>query len=263
MPYYPPYSNPITPTSPQTLDQTAAWTFSGLAATNLLSASNLSWNSDAIIGRVGAASFRFGATAADTTGVSQTLQAQGVTTGGTNNQAGGNLTIASGQGKGNVASSLIFQTTAVGSSGNILQTMTTALTINGSQQSTFTSASFVNSIFQRTTANGGVGIELLNGASNFWILGADASTAGVPNAFVVRYNGTTVSQQYLGINISGGLQLNQYTTAGLLQNDASGNVTTNTAVNAATIPANFIAGNRLTVVISGTTYYIPLTTVAF
>ena len=59
------------------------------------------------------------------------------------------------------------------------------------------------------------------------------------------------------------LILSAYTTAGLLQNDASGNVTTNTAVVASTIPANFIAADRLTVVISGTTYYIPLATVAF
>jgi hypothetical protein len=95
---------------------------------------NIGGTADTFVLRATAATIQFGAVAADTTGVSQTIQAQGVTTGGTNNQAGGNLTIASGQGKGNVASSLIFQTPAVGGSGNTLQTMTTALTINSSQQ---------------------------------------------------------------------------------------------------------------------------------
>lgn len=54
-----------------------------------------------------------------------------------------------------------------------------------------------------------------------------------------------------------------YTTAGLLQNDASGNVTTNSTANAATVAATFVANHRLTVVLNGVTYYLPVSTVAW
>lgn len=64
----------------------------------------------------------------------QVLQAVGVVTGsGTTNQAGANLTIASGQGKGNgTASSVIFQTPSTVGSNNTAQTMATRLTISSS-----------------------------------------------------------------------------------------------------------------------------------
>jgi hypothetical protein len=71
-----------------------------------------------------AATLQLGAAAADTTGVSQTVQAQGVTTGGTNNQAGGSLTIQPGQGKGTATSVINFGVYAAGASGNTLQTAT-------------------------------------------------------------------------------------------------------------------------------------------
>lgn len=84
------------------------------------------------------------------------------------------------------------------------------------------------------------------------------------NSYVAVASGSTVQTLTNTLTLNSGLlQFNQYTTAGLLQNDASGNVTTNTAVNASTIPANFIAADRLTIVIAGTTYYIPLATIAF
>lgn len=118
------------------IDLTAAFTFTGLGATNLLSASALSWNSDLILTRGAAAVLQFGAANVDTGPVAQTVRAQGVITGsGTSNVAGAPLTIASGQGKGNATgSSLIFQTPAAVASGTGAQTMTTALTLNGSQQ---------------------------------------------------------------------------------------------------------------------------------
>lgn len=84
------------------------------------------------------------------------------------------------------------------------------------------------------------------------------------NSYVAVGSGSTVQTLTNTLTLNSGLlQFNQYTTAGLLQNDVSGNVTTNTAVNASTIPANFIAADRLTIVIAGTTYYIPLATIAF
>lgn len=84
------------------------------------------------------------------------------------------------------------------------------------------------------------------------------------NSYVAVASGTGGQTLTNTLTLNGGLlQFNQYTTAGLLQNDASGNVTTNTAVNASTIPANFIAADRLTIVIAGVTYYIPLATIAF
>jgi hypothetical protein len=81
----------------------------------------------------GAATLQLGAAAADTTGVSQTLQAQGVTTGGTNNQAGGDFTVQSGQGKGTPGSKVVVKSPVAGVSGNTLQVMTRShASINGS-----------------------------------------------------------------------------------------------------------------------------------
>lgn len=85
----------------------------------------------------GTATLQLGLANTDTTGVSQSLQSQGVTTGGTNNQAGGSLTISSGQGKGNVGSSLTFQTPIISASGNTLQTMTTAFKLDGRQHASY------------------------------------------------------------------------------------------------------------------------------
>lgn len=50
------------------LDQTAAYAFSGLGATNLLSASLLSWNSDVNINRSAAGTLQIGTTAANASG---------------------------------------------------------------------------------------------------------------------------------------------------------------------------------------------------
>lgn len=75
------------------------------------------------------ATLQLGAAAADTTGVSQTLQAQGVTTGGTNNQAGGDFSLKPGQGKGNVGATLRLFGATLGASGNTLQTMTEVVAV--------------------------------------------------------------------------------------------------------------------------------------
>ncbi len=98
---------------------------------------SLGASSDITLSRANAAVLQLGAANGDTTGTSQTLQAQGVTTGGTNNQAGGALTLRPGQGKGNVTSSFKIQTYPAGASGNTLQTATDALTIDGAQLATF------------------------------------------------------------------------------------------------------------------------------
>jgi hypothetical protein len=65
---------------------------------------------------------------------------------------------------------------------------------------------------------------------------------------------------YMTLNTSGALGLPAYTTAGLLVNDSSGNVTTEASIATATTPGNFSANHRLPVNIAGTTYYIPLDT---
>lgn len=62
------------------------------------------------------------------------------------------------------------------------------------------------------------------------------------------------------IDTSQHLQLPAYTTPGILVNDASGNVTTDSAIATATTPGNFSANRRLPVNIGGTTYFIGLDT---
>lgn len=52
-------------------------------------------------------------------------------------------------------------------------------------------------------------------------------------------------------------------TAGIVVNDASGNILTNSTVNAATVTANFTADHRLTLTIAGSTYYLPVSTTAW
>ncbi len=67
----------------------------------------------------------------------------------------------------------------------------------------------------------------------------------------------------LVLNTNGSIQLGTYTTAGPLVNDSSGNVTTDSTVAAATVTANFTADHRLTMTISGTTYYLAASTTAW
>jgi len=143
-----------------------AVSFTGLGATNLLSDSALSWNSDTVISRLGVANIIFGV-AGDTTGTSYTISGNAVTTGGTFNQAGGPLIIASGRGKGNATgSNIIFQTPIVGSSDNTpLQTLQTVLTLDQSRAATFTGNI---SAIGYTSTSASSGVQINNSGLYYW-----------------------------------------------------------------------------------------------
>jgi hypothetical protein len=255
------YPNPTLNTSIST-----AVAFIGLGNTNLLTASQLSWNSNAIITSPSAAKFNFGAAAADTTGVSQTLQAQGVTTGGTNNQ-----------------------TPAVGASGNTLQTMTTALTINGSQQSLFAdgsatapSISLGNSTgtglyrgasnVLRFTANGtgvfdmyGTGISLSSGARYNWGNGAVGSTIDLylgragAGSVILSDTTNTLSFAVIANNV---MQINNliYSNSATQILGSKTTITGGATGNVPTLTAGPVTGNPtkwLPYDDNGTTRYIP------
>ena len=223
---------------------------------------------------------QLGPAAIDTTPADQIFQVSGVLTGGTDNQRGANATFAAGQGKGNVAAGFIFSAPTVGASGNTLQTMATVLDFGIGTAGQWTTSKQFN--FNNISVTGGISMGNSNpinysarfgGSSHGQMLfdnGSGANFSLAETASNIYSLGTAsaiggVTTPTLSFNTStGAIAFPQgYTTAGLLQNDASGNVTTNTAVVASTIPANFVALDRLTVVISGTTYYIPLATVAF
>lgn len=96
-----------------------------------------------IVGRRAAADLRLGGIDVDLNSsiVAQTLSVQGVTTGGTTNQAGKDFTIDCSRGKGTGAGgSFIVRTAAAGSSGSTLNSLANALTIDSAKLATFTGA---------------------------------------------------------------------------------------------------------------------------
>lgn len=111
------------------LDQTAAFAFTGLGTTNLLSASVLQWNSDLFLTRKGAASLQLGAADAASP-VAQTLGVQNVVA-GTTNTAGADWTFGSSLGTGNVSTGggFIWKAGATGSTGTVQQTPTTVMSL--------------------------------------------------------------------------------------------------------------------------------------
>lgn len=128
------------------------------------------------------------------------------------------------------------------------------MTINGT-------ASIGNPIFfmNNTTAGSDVTISAL--VQN--VVKFQHGYSGANNSFFIYSNATGQTVFEASLNSGGAIRFDQYTTAGLLQNDASGNVTTNSAIVAATVAANLSANRRLTVNIAGTTYYIAASTVAW
>lgn len=95
------------------------------------------------IGRRAAGDLRLGGIDVDLNAaiVAQTLSVQGVTTGGTTNQAGKDFTIDCSRGKGTGAGgSFIVRTAAAGSSGSTLNSLANALTIDSAKLATFTGA---------------------------------------------------------------------------------------------------------------------------
>ena len=78
------------------------------------------------------------ATAHGAVGTAVSISAGATTAGTTNNIAGGNLTLAGGQGKGSGAGGdIIFQTANAGGSGSSLNSLATALTISDDLSATF------------------------------------------------------------------------------------------------------------------------------
>lgn len=151
-----------------------------------------------------AATLQLGAAAADTTGVSQTLQAQGVTTGGTNNQAGGNLTIASGQGKGTPISRIIFNVPISGASGNTLQTMKTLFSIGDPNTGAGRTA-----IFSQETTTGLIIQDSVASDTGFLL----RVSGGIP--LIAATYGSTGSYQPLDFYTNGTMQLRINTSGGL------------------------------------------------
>lgn len=102
-----------------------------LAGGALTSAAILSWNSDLLLGRVGAASLRLGAVDAASP-VAQTISVQNVVT-ATSNTAGVALTIQGSQGTGTGAGgAIILQTAPAGTTGSTVNALATAFTVYGS-----------------------------------------------------------------------------------------------------------------------------------
>jgi len=114
------------------------------SAVNTGSSYQISWNSDTILTRRGAANLRLGA--ADTTGTTaptpQFLSAQSWLSSTTNNQTGANFTIDGSQGTGTGAGgSIIFRVAPAGGTSNGVQNaLATALTINSDRSVTFNAA---------------------------------------------------------------------------------------------------------------------------
>lgn len=105
-------------------------------------------NSDTILTRKAAASFRLGAADAASP-VAQTLGVQSVVA-GTTNTAGADFTIAGSQGTGTGAGgSIIFQVAPAGSSGTAQNALATALTINSARNFVVSTGAIIN----QTNAN--------------------------------------------------------------------------------------------------------------
>jgi hypothetical protein len=94
-----------------------------------------------------------------------------------------------------------------------------------------------------------------NGFHNIY----QAPATGVLNAAPVLNATPTFSLNMLtgALTLSGTLTLSAYSTAGLLQNNASGTVSTNSTITTASTPSNFSASGRIAVNMGGTTVYIP------
>jgi hypothetical protein len=110
---------------------------------------------------------------------------------------------------------------------------------------------------QTWQANAGSGTGKLATYSDATYGGIGTLTNNVLILFTNNFTG------YAILNTSGAWQWAQYTTAGILVNDASGNVTTDSSVAAATVAAAFVADHRVAVNIAGTTYYISCSTTAW
>lgn len=77
---------------------------------------------------------------------------------------------------------------------------------------------------------------------------------------IYHFDGVSTFVNSLFFSNAGLLQLPQYTTPGILVNDASGNVTTKGSVTNASVPGNFSANRIISINIGGTTYNIPADT---
>lgn len=165
-------------------------------------------NGNTVISSPNTAVAQLGDAAGDTNGTSQTLQVQGVTVGGTSDQSGGSLTIASGQGKGSGAvSTVVIQTPTLGSSGTTLQTMATRVTITQGLTSVTGSLSATGGLSSggdlgSTTVGATQQLFLRNGGTIFtspvnatWQMGAADANPAV--AQTLRVQGAT------GSNIAG------------------------------------------------------------
>jgi len=73
----------------------------------------------------------------------------------------------------------------------------------------------------------------------------------------------TNTQDVIDISGAGGITFSKLATAGILQTSSAGAVSVNSTVNAASVAANFVADHRLTIIIGSTTYYLPVSTVAW
>jgi hypothetical protein len=111
------------------------------------------------------------------------------------------------------------------------------------------------------------GSSVVHGSSNLILgdsidPGSDTSNVimlGVNSVNRLDYNLTNSSKWTFANNIN----IAPLTTDGILVNDASGNVSTDTSIAAATVAANFTADHRLQISIAGTTYYLAASTTAW
>lgn len=114
-----------------------------------------------------------------------------------------------------------------------------------------------------------VGGGITTGRANTVIGGNVGSlAAGLSNAIIFADGDGNIRLDYnnTGVNkwvLQTGLDLAYVSTAGVLVADASGNVTSNSSIAAATVSAAFIADHRLQVTIGATTYYLAASTTAW
>lgn len=209
----------------------------------------------AILTSPSAAVLQLGAADVDTAPVAQGLRTQGTLTGGTNNVAGANFTLAISPGKGNQpGGSFIVQVAPFGGSGNTPNTLVNALAIAADKSSTFSGNLVIPSGGTITGGSASITIGATQilptgdivqaaAATLFWS-GRVSFISGGAAAMSVRNSSSTLMFDYgattaSALTVTGSLSItalaNAATTSAVCYNTGTGVVTYNSTIGTCTV----------------------------